>query len=324
MRADPGTMLAPAPEPTTDPEEQFMSKDLREESVAFVGLGDMGGPMTANLLKTGRSVVVYDLQKAKVDHAVALGAQAAMGPADAARRARIMISMVDTTAQAEEVMVGPGGFIESAQPGDLVISMSTIDPLALQRMHAKLAAMGVALIDAPVSGMDKGAREGTLKSFVGGDAAALEQARPVLQAMCSEITHIGAIGQGCVMKMINNMLAQVNRIVVAEALVLGTKAGLDPKLMFDLIGRATGNSAAFQIYAPRMIAHNFKGSRMDITFKDMELQTSLGKSLKVPLFMATIAQQVCQLGRAAGYGSEDGSAVVKVYEQFAGVSLASE
>jgi 3-hydroxyisobutyrate dehydrogenase-like beta-hydroxyacid dehydrogenase len=303
---------------------QIMEKDSREASVGFVGLGDMGGPMTANLLKARRAVVVYDLQEAKVKQAVELGAQAATRPSDVARRASIMISMVDTTAQAEEVIVGPGGFIDSAQPGDLVISMSTIDPIALQRMHAKLAVKGVALIDAPVSGMDKGAREGTLKAFVGGDAAALEQARPVLQAMCAEITHIGAVGQGCVMKMINNMLAQINRIVVAEALVLGAKAGLDPKVMFDLIGKATGNSAAFQIYAPRMIAHDFKGSRMDITFKDMELQTALGKSLKVPLFMATIAQQVCQMGRAAGYGSEDGSAVVKVYEQFAGVSLARE
>jgi 3-hydroxyisobutyrate dehydrogenase-like beta-hydroxyacid dehydrogenase len=301
-----------------------MSKDSREHAVAFVGLGDMGAPMTANLLKAGRSVVVYDLQKEKVERAVSLGARAGASLLDVAQNASVMISMVDTTAQAEEVIVGPGGFIDAVQPGDLIISMSTIDPIALQRMHAKLAEKGAALIDAPVSGMDKGAREGTLKAFVGGDAAALERARPVLMDMCSEITRIGTIGQGCVMKMINNMLAQINRIVVAEALVLGTKAGIEPKLMFELIGKATGNSAAFQIYAPRMIAHDFKGSRMDITFKDMELQTSLGKSLKVPLFMATIAQQVCQMGRAAGYGSEDGSAVVKVYEQFAGVSLARE
>ncbi|MBY4596862.1 NAD(P)-dependent oxidoreductase [bacterium BD-1] len=278
--------------------------------------------MTANLLRAVHAVVAYDLQQEKVDAAVRLGAQVGANPADVARRSAVMISMVDTTSQAEGVIIGANGFIKTAIPGDLVISMSTVDPFALQRMHQELAAMGIALIDAPVSGMDKGAREGTLKAFAGGDAAALEQGRPALDAMCSEITHIGAIGQGCVMKIINNMLAQINRIVVAEALVLGAKAGLDPKVMFDLVGKATGNSAAFQIYAPRMIAHDLKGSRMDITFKDMELQTALGKSLKVPLFMVTIGQQVCQMGRAAGYGSEDGSAVVKVYEQFAGMSLA--
>jgi 3-hydroxyisobutyrate dehydrogenase-like beta-hydroxyacid dehydrogenase len=301
-----------------------MSQVNRQSTVGFVGLGDMGGPMTANLLKAGWPVVAFDLQKEKVDSAVTLGAQAGAGPADVARRASVMISMVDTTAQAEEVIVGAGGFIDSAQAGDLVISMSTIDPVALQRMHAKLAAKGVALIDAPVSGMDRGAREGTLKCFVGGEPAALEKALPVLKGMCATVTRIGAIGQGCVMKMLNNMLTQINRIVIAEVLVLGKKAGVDPKLMLDLIGNASGNSVAFQVYAPKMIAADFKGSRMDITFKDMELQTQLGKSLKVPLFMGNIAQQVCQMGRAAGYGSEDGSAVVKVYEQFAGVSLAAD
>jgi 3-hydroxyisobutyrate dehydrogenase-like beta-hydroxyacid dehydrogenase len=300
----------------------FMSSKSRNHTVGFVGLGDMGGPMTANLLKAGQAVVAYDLQQAKTAQAVQLGAEAGSGPADVSRRAAIVISMVDTTAQAEEVIVGPGGFIEGAEAGDLVISMSTIDPVALQRMHAKLATRGIALIDAPVSGMDKGAREGTLKCFAGGDAAAIDRARPVLQAMCSTVTRIGDIGQGCVMKMLNNMLTQINRIVIAEVLVLGKKAGIDPQLMFELIGNASGNSVAFQAYAPKMIAHDFKGSRMDITFKDMELQTQLGKALKVPLFMGNIAQQVCQMGRAAGYGSEDGAAVVKVYEQFAGVSLA--
>lgn len=304
----------------TQPENTLNNLN-RSTTVGFVGLGDMGAPMVANLLKAGHAVVVYDLVEAKMAQAASLGAHTAAGPAEVARQASVLISMVDTTAQAEQVIAGAGGFIDTAQAGDVVISMGTIDPIALQRMHATLAGRGVAIIDAPVSGMDKGAREGTLKAFVGGDPAVLEQVRPVLRSMASDITHIGAIGQGCVMKMINNMLAQINRIVVAEALVLGASAGLDPKLMFDLISKATGNSAAFQIYAPRMLAHDFKGSRMDITFKDMELQTSLGKSLKVPLFMANMAQQVCQMGRAAGYGSEDGCAVVKVYEQFAGVDL---
>ena len=301
-----------------------MSSASRDNTVGFVGLGDMGAPMAANVLKAGRPLIAYDIAPSKNERIAALGAQIASGPADVARRACTVISMVDTTAQAEEVIVGPGGFIAGAQSGDLVISMSTIDPVALRRMHETLARKGVDLIDAPVSGMDKGAKDGTLKSFVGGDAAAFERALPLLRTMASDITHLGAIGQGCAMKLINNMLAQINRIVIAEALVLGAKAGLDPKKMVELIGKATGNSAAFQIYAPRMLAHDFAGSRMDITFKDMELQTSLGKSLKVPMMMANTAQQVCQMGRAAGFGSEDGSAIVKVYEQLAGVSLASQ
>lgn len=298
-----------------------MNNTPREQAIGFIGLGQMGAAMAANLLKAGFCVIGYDIDSSKTAALVALGGQAAIGPADAARRASRVVSMVDTTAQAEEVIVGTGGIVSAAQPGDLVISMSTIEPMALRRMHGVLAAKGVDIIDAPVSGMDKGAREGTLRAFVGGTAAALEKARPVLKPMTSEITHFGAIGQGTVMKLVNNMLTQVNRIVTAEALVLGAAAGLDPQQMFDTITKASGNSVAFQAYAPKMLSGNFEGSRMDITFKDMELQTSLGKALKVPMFMGNIAQQVCQMGRAAGYGSEDGAAVVKVYEQFAGVSL---
>ncbi|QDL38655.1 NAD(P)-dependent oxidoreductase [Rhodoferax sediminis] len=298
-----------------------MNSQPREKTVGFVGLGSMGSPMAANLLKAGHLLVVYDIDKTKVDQTVSLGAQAGAGPADVARRASRMISMVDTTAQAEEVIVGPAGFIQTAQSGDLVISMSTIDPMALKRMHELLAAKGVALIDAPVSGMDKGAKEGTLKAFVGGDAAALERARSILKDMTAEITHIGGIGQGAAMKLINNMIFQVARITIAEALVVGAKAGIEPKQLFAVISKATGNSIAFQSAGSRMLSRDFVGSRLDSTFKDMELQTQLGKSLQVPMFMANIAQQVCELGRGAGLGSEDGAAIVKVYEQFAHITL---
>lgn len=277
--------------------------------------------MCGNLLKAGHTLVVHDLDRAKVDKAIALGAQAGDGPADVARRAAKVISMVDTTAQAEEVIVGPGGLIEGAESGDLIISMSTIDPMALRRLHDKVAEKGVAFIDAPVSGMGSGAVDKTLKCFVGGDAAALERASPILKEMTAEITHIGGVGQGAAMKLVNNLIYQVARVTIAEALVLGTKAGISPKQLFSVLGRASANSVAFQTAGSRMLERNFVGSRLDSTFKDMELQIQLGKALKVPMFMTTIAQQVCELGRGAGLGSEDGAAIVKVYEEFAKVNL---
>jgi len=300
-----------------------MSIDDRVTTVGFIGLGMMGEPMAGNILAKGHTLVVYDIDKTKVDHFVGLGARAATGAADVSRQARTVVSMVDTTAQAESVITGLGGLIDSALPGDVIISMGTIDPIALRRMHAKLDAKGVLFIDAPVSGMEKGAREGTLKAFVGGTAEALEAARPVLQTMTSEILHFGAIGQGTSMKLINNMLIQVGWVVGAEALALGTKAGLDPAQMVEVIGKATGNSVAFQYAAPRILARNFEGIRMDITFKDMELQIDLAKSLQFPMFMAPVAQQMYQMARAAGLGSEDGgAAIVKVYETMAGVTVA--
>jgi 3-hydroxyisobutyrate dehydrogenase-like beta-hydroxyacid dehydrogenase len=177
---------------TTLPERSHMNSTPRDQTVGFVGLGQMGLPMAENVLKKGHSLVAYDIDQRKVERFVALGAQAASGPADVAHRARTVISMVDTTSQAEEVIVGPGGFIETAQPGDVIVSMSTIDPLALKRMSQRLAEKGIDIIDAPVTGMEQGAKAGALKACVGGDPAALERARPVLQAMTSEITHFGA------------------------------------------------------------------------------------------------------------------------------------
>jgi 3-hydroxyisobutyrate dehydrogenase-like beta-hydroxyacid dehydrogenase len=298
--------------------------EARDSTAGFVGLGMMGSPMAENILKAGHPLVAYDIDPEKNARIAGLGAQIASGPAEVARRARIVVSMVDTTLQAEEVIIGRGGFIEGAQPGDVVVSMSTIDPVALKRMYGILASKGVDLIDGPVSGMEKGARTGTLKAFVGGEASALEKARPVLGAMASEIVHLGSIGQGTVMKLVNNMMCQVGWVVAAEALVLGAKAGLDPQTMFEMISNATGNSVAFQYLAPRAIARDFAGIRLDITFKDMELQTQLAKSLGVPLLLGNMAQQVYQVARAAGLGSEDGVAIVKVYEQMAGASLAAK
>jgi 3-hydroxyisobutyrate dehydrogenase-like beta-hydroxyacid dehydrogenase len=296
--------------------------DSREATVGFIGLGMMGGPMAENIIKAEHSLVVYDIDPRKVERFVSLGARPAQSPSDVARQASVVISMVDTTAQAEEIITGSEGCVTSTQTGDVIVSMSTIDPVTLRKMRQTLVARGADLIDAPVSGMEKGACEGTLKAFVGGTSKALERARPILNAMTSEIIHFGPIGQGTTMKLINNMLVQVAWISIAEALALGAKAGLDPKQMVETIGNATGNSVAFQYSAPRILAREFDGIRMDITYKDVELQTSLAKSLQCPMFIANVAQQVYQMGRAAGLGCEDGgSAIIKIYEQMTGVTV---
>jgi 3-hydroxyisobutyrate dehydrogenase len=298
-----------------------MNLDDRRQTVGFVGLGQMGAPMAENILKKGHRLVAYDIERRKVEHAVTLGAQAASSPADTARRASTLISMVDTTAQAEEVIVGPGGFIETAQPGDVIISMSTINLTALRRVQPRLAERGIDLLDAPVTGMETGAKTGTLRAYVGGDAAALERVRPVLHAMASEITHFGALGQGIAMKLVNNMLMQVNRVLIAEALALGAKAGLDPTQMVDTISKTTGNSVAFQYSAPRILARDFDGIRMEITRKDVELQVALARSLGMPMFMASMALRVYEMGAAMGLGGRDAASIVTLYEQWTGVPV---
>mgnify|MGYP000962783949 CR=1 FL=1 len=301
-----------------------MNSNARDKTVGLVGLGAMGMPMALNILKAGHPLIAFDIDARKNDQLAARGASIGKGPADVKRRAKIVISMVDTTAQAEEVIMGPGGFIEATQPGDLIISMSTIDPAVLRAMGKALGAKQVDLIDSPVAGQEKGAIAGTLKAFVGGTPAALEKARPVLDSMTSEILHFGALGQGTTMKLINNMLIQITWVLVAEGLILGTKAGLDPKQMVETIMKATGNSVAFEYSAPRILARNFEGTRLDITFKDIELQLAMARSLKVPLFAASVGQQVFQMARAMGLGSEDGgAALIKVYEQLTGITVSA-
>lgn len=298
-----------------------MSEQTREKTVAFVGLGQMGGPMAENLLKKGHPLVVYDVDPRKIARLVELGARKAAGPADAARTAGVLICMVDTTAQAEEVIAGTDGFAQTAQSGDVIISMSTIDLMALRRLQPRLKEKGVDLLDSPVTGMEKGAKEGTLNAYVGGDAAALEKVRPVLESMATKITHFGAIGQGLAMKLINNMLFQVNRVLIIEGLALGAKAGLDPEQMFETISNTTGNSVAFQYSAPRILKREFDGIRMDITFKDVELQTQLAKSMGMPMFMANAALQVYQMARAKGLGDKDAVSTIQLYEEWTGVTV---
>ncbi len=295
---------------------------IRKDAIGFIGLGVMGGGMAANLIKNGYKLFVYDIDDAKNERFAALGATIADGPAACARLAATTICMVETTAQAEAVITGDGGIIDGVESGDTVLCMSTIDPLAVKAMHGVLAERGVAMLDAPVSGGEPRAVSGDLSVIVGGDKAVVEACRPIFEALSSQIFHMGEIGQGLAMKLVNNMLVQVGSVVVAEAMVLGAKAGLDPQAMIDVISVSTGASFAFDVRAPRFVSGDFSpGGTIDISYKDQELGTAFAKALGVPLFIANITEQVYQMGRAAGYGKEDGSAIVKLYEQMAGVQL---
>jgi len=292
------------------------------EKVGFVGLGNMGGPMARNLLKAGIKVVVHDLDPRKVQALAEAGAEVAPSPQAVARETTRSICMVETTAQAESVMLGEAGFIQTAKPGHIVICMSTADPFKLREMEPKLAAQGIRLLDAPVSGGTSGAAAGSLSIMVGGDKAVFDACADLFAAMGGNVFHAGKLGNGLAMKLINNMLLHVNTIAVAEALVMGAKAGLDIQQLFDMVSVSSGNSWAFQGRGKKMITRDFGPSgTVDISFKDQELENGLAKSLGVPVLMAPISQQAYQMARAMGINKEDGSAVIKVYEKLVGVEV---
>ena len=291
-------------------------------AVGFIGLGNMGRPMALNLVKHGFPLVVHDIDPAKLEPLRARGAAVADSAERVAASADRTICMVETTAQAEAVIAGERGIIHGAAPGHIVICMSTIDPFVVRRLADTLATREVAMLDAPVSGGTERAATGELSIIAGGAAATFEVCRDLFKAMGTKIFHVGGLGQGLAMKLVNNMLVQVNTVAVAEALVMGVKAGLDPRTIYEVVRVSTGTSSAFERRVPRILARDFSPTgTVDISYKDQELETGFAKQLGVPLLLANVSQQVYQMARAAGLGKQDGTAIIQVLERLAGVQV---
>jgi 3-hydroxyisobutyrate dehydrogenase len=278
--------------------------------------------MALNLVKHGFSLVVHDVDPAKVEPLRERGAKVADSAEHVATATARTIVMVETTQQVETVIAGEHGIIRSATPGHIVISMSTIDPFVARRLGDTLAARNVAMLDAPVSGGTVRAISGELSVIVGGPAKTFEACRDLFQVMGTKLFHVGALGQGLAMKLVNNMLGQVNRVAIAEALILGVKAGLDPRTIYDVVRVSTGTSHAFETGVPKILARDFSpGGTIDITYKDQDLETTFAKQLGVPLLLANVTQQLYQMARVAGLNKEDGLAIIKVLERLAGVQV---
>jgi 3-hydroxyisobutyrate dehydrogenase-like beta-hydroxyacid dehydrogenase len=290
--------------------------------VGFIGLGAMGGPMALNLVKAGFTLVVHDIDAAKTEPLKAKSCEVAASAQAVAAAVDRTIVIVETTEQVESVIIGAHGIIRGAKPGHIVLCMSTIDPFAARSIADRLAALGIAMLDAPVSGGTGRAQSGELSVIAGGAAEVFAKCEDLFGAMGSRSFHVGALGSGLAMKLVNNMLVQVNTVAVAEALVLGVKAGLDPQTIYEVVRVSTGASAAWELRVPRILAGDFApGGTIDISYKDQELETAFAKRLGVPLLLANLTQQVYQMARAQGLNKQDGSAIVKIFEQMAGVTV---
>lgn len=295
---------------------------MMASKVGFIGLGAMGGPMALNLSKAGFALVVHDIDDNKLAPLTAAGAAASPSPDAVAAQTGRTICMVETTEQAESVILGDRGIVRGAGPGHIVLCMSTIDPFAAQRIGVELAGRGIAMVDAPVSGGTVRAQSGELSVIVGGTAETFAACEDLFRAIGKNIFHVGALGHGLAMKLVNNMLGQVATVAIAEALTMGVKAGLDPHRIYEVIRVSTGTSQQFEARLPRILRRDFApGGTIDISYKDQELETAFAKRLGVPLFLANVSQQVYQMARAAGLNKEDGSAVIKVYERLTGIAI---
>jgi 2-hydroxy-3-oxopropionate reductase len=290
--------------------------------IGFIGLGIMGRPMAKNLLKAGYSVIVHNRSQAAVQELTGLGAKAGGSPAGVAREAQIVILMLPNSPDVELVALGPHGLMEGAQSGQTVVDMSTISPIVSKKVGAALTTKGVRMLDAPVSGGEKGAIEGILSIMVGGDPGVFQLVLPVFQAMGKTITHLGLLGSGGFTKLANQIIVAVNLTALAEALTLAAKAGLDIELTLKALGGGLAGSRCLDQKTPNYLAHEFKpGFKIDLHYKDLGLIADAARALGVPLPATAVVQELFSAARAKGRGQLDHSGIVTVLEDLAGTQV---
>ncbi len=289
-------------------------------NIGFVGLGIMGGPMCRNLLKAGHKLVVYDIVPALVERGVADGASAGGSACDVAEQSEIIITMLPDGPQVEEAVLGPGGVLEGARPGSTIVDMSSINPVVAQKVGAECTAKGVRFLDAPVSGGEPKAIDGTLAIMVGGDKAVFDEMLPVLQALGSSVTLTGPIGAGNVTKLANQIMVACNIAAMSEALVLARQCGVDPEVVFQAVKGGLAGSTVLNAKAPMVIARNFKpGFRIRLHKKDLRNALLAAESVNVALPLTSTVQQMLISLMNSGKGELDHSAIVNYIEQMAGI-----
>ena len=292
------------------------------ERIGFIGLGIMGRGMTRNLLRAGFALTVWNRTAARADELVAEGATRASDPADLAAQSDIIFICVSDTPDVAAVLFGEHGVIHGAAAGALVVDMSTISPQETVRFAAQLAAQGIAMLDAPVSGGSEGAAKGTLSIMVGGDAADLARAMPALQAMGKTITHVGASGAGQTVKLVNQILVVGNMLAVSEALLFAQAGGVDlAKTLAAVTGGAAG-SWMLSNRGPQAIVRDWRpGFTIDLQQKDVRLVLRAADELGVPLPGTALIQQLYRTLQARGLGAEGNHALIKALEQLAGFEV---
>jgi 2-hydroxy-3-oxopropionate reductase len=282
----------------------------------------MGKPMSKNLLKAGHKLVVFDVVAAPIDELTAAGAEKGSSAADVAARSEIVITMLPDGPDVDRAVLGPGGVLEGAKQGTIVIDMSSISPLVAQKVGKACAEKGVEFLDAPVSGGEPKAIEGTLAIMVGGRQDVFDKVAGILQSMGSSVTLTGPVGAGNVTKLANQIMVACNIAAMGEALTLATKAGLDPEVVFNAVKGGLAGSTVLNAKAPMVIGRNFKpGFRINLHQKDLRNALLAAESLKVSLPITSLVQQMLVALMNDGKGNLDHSAIVTFIEDMAGIEI---
>lgn len=290
--------------------------------IGFIGLGIMGKPMAKNLMKAGHELVVYDVIAANVDNVVAAGAQAGASSKDVAEQCSFIITMLPNSPHVKTVVMGENGVLEGAQAGTVLVDMSSIAPLASQEIAAACGEKGVKMLDAPVSGGEPKAIDGTLAIMVGGDKELFDQVKDVLAVMGSSVVYCGTIGAGNTTKLANQIIVAANIAACAEAFILAKKAGVDPAVVFEAIKGGLAGSTVMNAKVPMMLERDFNpGFKIDLHIKDLNNAIDTGHSVGSPLPLTAQVMEMMQWLRKEKCGQDDHSALAKYYEYLAGVKI---
>jgi 3-hydroxyisobutyrate dehydrogenase len=288
--------------------------------VGFCGMGTMGAAMAANIARAGHPLRVWNRTAGRAELPVSLGATEAATPRELASASDIIVVCVSDSPDVEQVLYGPDGVAEGAASGSLVIDCSTISPAVTRDLAKRLAGQGVAMVDAPVSGGSEGAQKGTLTIMVGGDAADVERARPVLATMGATITHMGAVGAGQATKAVNQVILAGSYLGVAEGIVLAIKSGLDPELVVGALSGGAARSWVLENRAGRMIADDYPlGFRIALHLKDLGIALDLARDVGASLPVAALASQIEAGLVARGHGDDDNSALARAIREWSGL-----
>src|SRR5438270_9092846 len=290
--------------------------------IGFIGLGIMGKPMAKNLIKAGFPIAVHNRSRAKVDELAKEGATPAASPREVASAVDVIITMLPNSPDVELVALGASGIRQGVRAGQLFIDMSTINPIVSQKIAKELEPLGVAMVDAPVSGGEKGAIDGALSIMAGGEAQDFERALPIFNALGKTITHMGPLGAGGFTKLANQIIVAINVTAIGEALVFGTKAGVDPQKMIRALGGGLAGSKCLDQKSEKILNGDFApGFKIDLHFKDLNLIQDAARSVGVPIPTAAFVEQLFAALRVRGRGGLDHSGVITLFEDLAGVQV---
>jgi 2-hydroxy-3-oxopropionate reductase len=290
--------------------------------IGFIGLGIMGKPMAANLAKAGHQLVVYDVARERISDALAAGAEEGTSPADVASRCELVITMLPNSPHVREAVLGKGGVIEGVRKGSIVVDMSSIAPLAAKEVAAALAKKGVEMLDAPVSGGEPKAIEGTLAIMVGGKPEVFEKVKDVLLKLGSSAVLCGDIGSGNVTKLANQIIVALNIAAMSEAFVLATKAGVNPEKVFNAVKGGLAGSTVLNAKAPMVLDGNYKpGFRMELHIKDLQNALDTAHEVGVPIPLTSQVMEIMQALKVDGKQKDDHGGLIQFYEKLAGVKV---